>query len=257
MKKKVLLVEDEALLGELLSRTITGAGFKVVLITDGSKAIPAMVDEKPDIVLLDIILPNKNGYEILEEVVKDKELKQIPVIVISNSGQPVEISRILKLGVKDYIVKAQINPDDVVVKVREQLEKNNPNTDEQNTLKGKKILWAEDDELLGSILEKKFKTQESDLIHVKNGEGVLTYLKDNTADIVILDILLPGQDGLSVLKEIKSKDKTKDIPVVLLSNLNDPDHLAKSQEYGASKFLIKASLTLDEIIHNIAQILSA
>jgi DNA-binding response OmpR family regulator len=256
MNKKVLLIEDNDFLGELLSRTLTKEGFDVALVIDGSDAIAKMKEYKPDVVLLDIVLPHKNGYEILEEVVQDTELKKIPVIIISNSGQPVEISRVLKLGVRDYIVKAQINPEDVIAKIHQHLTFDIPATVTHTALQGKKVLWAEDDALLGDILEKKMQSQGAQIIHVKKGEDVLAYLEDETADIILLDLLLPGIDGIEVLKRLKANQKTKPIPVIILSNLNDKEHLAHSNEFGAERFLIKASLTLDDIVHHISETVS-
>jgi DNA-binding response OmpR family regulator len=124
------------------------------------------------------------------------------------------------------------------------------NTD---ALKGKRVLWAEDDELLGEILEKKLTAQGCILTHVGRGEEVLKFLENHEVDIVILDMLLPGIDGNEVLKRIKTDGKHQDLPVLILSNLNDKEHVAKSSEYGAAKFLIKASLTLDDIIQQVAE----
>ncbi len=123
-------------------------------------------------------------------------------------------------------------------------------------LQGKKILWAEDDALLGDILEKKMKSQGAEIVHVKKGEDVLAYTQDSTADIILLDLLLPGIDGIEVLKRLKANEKTKPIPVIILSNLNDKEHLTQSNQFGAERFLIKASLTLDDIVHHISETVS-
>jgi len=69
-------------------------------------------------ILLDILLPKKNGYQILEEMHGDEELKKLAVLVISNSGQPVEIKKILELGACDYLVKADFEPQEVIDKMR-------------------------------------------------------------------------------------------------------------------------------------------
>ncbi|MDP3958136.1 MAG: response regulator, partial [bacterium] len=119
--KKILIVEDEQILGDILLNKLYEEGYGAFWELDGEAGLAKMREVKPDLVLLDILMPKKDGYEVLEEMGKDPALKDIPVIVISNSGQPVEIERILKLGAKDYIVKAQFSPDEVLEKVEKYL----------------------------------------------------------------------------------------------------------------------------------------
>src|SRR3989338_10355535 len=120
---KILIIEDDVFLGDALSQKLKNEGFEVALSRDGAEGLDKIKSFVPEMVLLDIILHNMNGYEILEAKQKDPEIAQIPVIIISNSGQPVEISRALALGVKDYLVKAQFDPEEVLLKVRAQLDK--------------------------------------------------------------------------------------------------------------------------------------
>jgi len=77
----------------------------------------------PDLILLDIIMPKVNGFEVMEKMQKSPNLKEIPVIIVSNSGQPVEIDRAKKLGVKDWLIKTQFDPQEVIQKVIKQIGK--------------------------------------------------------------------------------------------------------------------------------------
>src|SRR3989344_7525554 len=120
--KKILIIEDDVFLGDVLMRKLNNEGYETSIARDGKEGLTKIKEIKPDLVLLDIVLPSMNGYEILEEKVKDPAIEPIPVIIISNSGQPVEINRVLALGVKDYLIKAQFSPDEVLVKARSVLE---------------------------------------------------------------------------------------------------------------------------------------
>src|SRR3989338_11333531 len=104
---RILIIEDDIFLGDVLVKKLNVAGYDARLSRDGVAGLKELRQWKPDLVLLDIILPQMNGYEILEAKQKDRTIASIPVIVISNSGQPVEINRALALGVKDYLVNAQ------------------------------------------------------------------------------------------------------------------------------------------------------
>lgn len=123
MSKKILIIEDDKILAELLEKKLKNAGFEVTLAFDGEEGLASLRANKPDLILLDIVMPQKNGLELMEEMNKNPETSptKIPVIVISNSGQPVEIDRVLKLGAKDYLIKTEFNPQEVIEKVIKQI----------------------------------------------------------------------------------------------------------------------------------------
>lgn len=123
MPKRILIIEDDKILSELMEKKLKTVGYEVTVAVDGEKGLEKIRAIRPDLVLLDILMPNKNGVEVMEEMNKEEgiSLAKIPVIIISNSGQPVEISRVLELGAKDYLVKASFNPQEVVEKVIKQI----------------------------------------------------------------------------------------------------------------------------------------
>jgi len=121
MAKKILIIEDEKIICDLLERKLTREGYSVVIATNGIDGLIKMREDRPDIVLLDIIMPKMGGFEVMEEMNKDETLKDIPVIVVSNSGQPVEIDRIKKMGAKDCLIKTEFDPQEVLEKVKKQI----------------------------------------------------------------------------------------------------------------------------------------
>lgn len=265
--KNILIIEDDVFLGDVLLEKFKKEGFEPTLSRDGAEGLAKIKELKPDLILLDIILPNMNGYEILEAKQKDPKIQKIPVIIISNSGQPVEINRALALGVKDYFIKAQFDPEEVMVKVRSFLKK----TEEEvggtteiglasngstGQLVGKKIMWVEDDSFLSDIIARKLSAEKCTLVRAKDGESALALVETENPDIILLDILLPGMNGFELLEKIKAIPAVKDIPIIMLSNLGQESDVEKGKSLGANRFLIKATLTLDEIITQIAELLS-
>lgn len=116
---KILIVEDEFFLRTILAKKLQAEGFEVETAVDGEEAVNKIVEIKPDAILLDLILPKKNGFEVLEEIKKDPYLSQIPVIVVSNLGQDIDIERAKSLGVRDYLIKAHTSLDLVTKKLKE------------------------------------------------------------------------------------------------------------------------------------------
>lgn len=112
--KKILLIEDDQHLTNLIKIKLEKEGYSVCAVPDGMNALTVLKKERPDILLLDFELPSKNGVEILGEIRENEETKALPVIVISNSGSPIEVFRFQKLGVKDYLIKAELNLDELV-----------------------------------------------------------------------------------------------------------------------------------------------
>ena len=119
--KKILIIEDEELLHNLLRKKLIAGGYNVSVSEDGQKGLDSMRKNIPDLILLDIVMPNKDGFEVMEEMQKDERLKNIPVIIISNSGQPVEIDKAKSSGAKDWLIKTELEPSEVIKKVKKQI----------------------------------------------------------------------------------------------------------------------------------------
>ena len=121
MIKKIIIIEDDKFLRELIARKLVQEGYKALESVDGEDGLKKIKDEKPDLILLDLLLPNIDGFEVLERVKADQSLGSIPVIIISNLGQKEDIERALKLGAVDYMVKAQFTPAEIIKRVKEAL----------------------------------------------------------------------------------------------------------------------------------------
>ncbi len=116
-KAFILLVEDDKFLRELLVRKLETVGFKVSAAVDGREALKKAKEELPDLILLDLVLPGIDGFDILKQIKEDSETSKIPVIILSNLGQREEVEKGLKLGADDYLIKAHFTPDEIINKV--------------------------------------------------------------------------------------------------------------------------------------------
>lgn len=115
---KILLIEDDKFLRELMARKLLTLNYDVSVAVDGEEGLQKIKEEKPDLVLLDLILPGINGFEVLEKAKSDPNTVAIPVIILSNLGQGDDIERGLKLGAKDFLVKAHFTPQEIVNKLQ-------------------------------------------------------------------------------------------------------------------------------------------
>jgi DNA-binding response OmpR family regulator len=120
---EVLIVEDDVFLRKILATKFGKEGFSVRAAADGMEAMTMMKQQVPDILLLDLILPKLNGFEVMTEMRTDPNLKDIPVIVLSNLGQEEDVERTKKLGAIDFLTKADFSINQIVAKVKEEYAK--------------------------------------------------------------------------------------------------------------------------------------
>lgn len=121
MKKSILIVEDDEFFRELLRKKFLASGFSIIEATNGEEGIDMAKQKKPDLIILDLLLPNIDGFEVLSKVKANPDTSSIPVIIVSNLGQQEDVERGLKLGAADYLIKSQFDIDQVVGKAENTL----------------------------------------------------------------------------------------------------------------------------------------
>ena len=119
---KILIAEDDPMVTKLYRAKLQLEGFEIIEATDGQDALQKL-SQKPDLILLDLMMPVMDGFEFLENIKKDPQHRNIPVIVLSILGQDVDIAKAKKLGAVDYLVKSEMTPKQVVEKIRQHLPK--------------------------------------------------------------------------------------------------------------------------------------
>jgi len=122
-KLKVLIVEDDMLMGSLLSEALWRYNLEPILARDGDAGLKELEKTIPAVMLLDLILPGINGFEVLERVKANAKTKNIPVVIVSNLGDKSDIERGMSLGAEDYLVKANMVPKEIVGKINSIVEK--------------------------------------------------------------------------------------------------------------------------------------
>lgn len=118
---KILIIDDDKELSTIFETTLTAGGFQVVAAYDGNSGLDKAKTEKPDMILLDQVLPDRKGNDILKALKQDDETKHIPVSMLSNFGQNELIQDAMNSGAVDYILKYQVEPDDLKNKVNQLL----------------------------------------------------------------------------------------------------------------------------------------
>jgi len=253
--QKVLVVEGNGAFGESLAKALTTAGYAATLAKTGTDGMKLIYDVLPHLILLDTDLPGMSGYDILAKKQSEPLLAKIPVFLMSTNGAPISMRQVPQGAVAEYVISFHGDASDIVGKVDRYFGhpiQQSAASPTAGSPARKKILWVEDDKLIGTILAKKLISSGFDLIHAKNGEEALEALKTIVPDVVVLDLILPGMSGFDILQKIRVMDgQLNDAPVMILSNLSKPSDIDKAKALGAKKFLVKAAASLDEIVAEI------
>ena len=259
--KTLILAEDDSFLASVITQKLEMYGAIVKHFTNGEECLQAVEESTPDLLLLDIYLPGLSGYQILDALATKKILPALPVIVISNSEQPIEIDKIKKLGIRDYIIKANFEPNEVVQKIMEALDINNDKTSKDTPMaiyesltpvfenvEVVRVLVVEDDPLLRNMLSVKLSNSHCPHMFSNDGLQALELAIQFEPQVIVLDLMLPGKDGFEVLAELKADERVKATPVIIFSNKSGDNEKSKAMELGASAYRVKAMTDLNELI---------
>ena len=115
--KTILVAEDEKFLRSIIKTKLSGAGFSVIEAKDGEEVLKHIQEGKIDLILLDLMMPNLNGFDVLKKLKADKKMSKIPVIISSNLGQMSDVDKAKKLGAVDYIIKSEVSINEILRKV--------------------------------------------------------------------------------------------------------------------------------------------
>lgn len=273
-KKHILVIEDEPSFRDILTKELLKEGYEVITAVDGIEGLEKMRKDRPDLILLDIVMPRKDGFSVLEEMMSEDELKDIPVVVLSNSGDIVELSRVKDLGAKEILIKTAFGPQELLGKVKPILYQDSPSPappshenkasasevaipPESSTQGGKlgRILLIEDDPFLWGLIRTKLMKEGFDVTVAQDGEKGIEEARKANPSLVLLDIILPDVNGFTVLERLKADQATAGIPVVVLSNLGQQEDLSRAKALGAKDYLIKAHYAPQQIVDKIKEIL--
>lgn len=262
-KKVLLVMSDQQMISQFL-KSFSLDGYEIFQSHDISAAIEETMHVRPDLVILDVKIDGVDGFDYLEalRMNPDPMIAKTPVIVASETGDLIEISRALKLGISDYFVKSRFDISQVVSKVKKQLGDTNlvapsttPTLTPSEAMAQIKLLIVEDDKFLRDLATQKLHQENFEVFSAVDGEQGITIAEKELPQVILLDILLPGIDGFEVLKRIRTNPSLKDTRVIMLSNFGQREDVEKAISSGADQFLVKANFTLDEIIQEVKNVM--
>jgi len=262
---KILVVEDDPMLVEIYEKKLTDAGFEVKVTANGASVKDEMLEWRPNLVLLDVVLPDLDGFEILEVIKKEDEIKDIPVYVFSNLSAREDIDRATGLGAAGFLIKSSFTPSQLAEEIKKILghgvssppqpaavpETQATETGSARESNGKRVLIIEDEDIFIEMFGEKLKQEGYEVVAAKNGKWGLKEAEAGGFDCVILDMMMPAMNGFEAIQELRANEKTKNIPIIILSNSALDSEVKKALELGANAYHIKTQITPGEVAEEV------
>ena len=234
----VLVVEDDPLSAKLLSTHLIDAGFPVEIAHDGEAGFEKARALRPAVITLDILMPRTDGWALLARLKADPQTALIPVVIVSILD---ERGKGFALGAAEYLVKP-VDPDELVRVVR-RFAPVLASADRKVT-----VLAVDDDPMVLELMQAVLEPQGFGVLKAGGGAEGLTMAREQSPDLIVLDLLMPEVDGFQVVEELKRDPLTLDIPIVILTaktlTSEDKDrlrggiaHLTRKGEFGRSEFI--------------------
>ncbi len=224
---KVLVVDDEKDSRDLMAHYLEDFGCRVYTATNGEQGLEAARDFKPDLITLDLMMPGMTGWEVLKRLKADRELRQIPVVVVSIvAGE----GRGRLLGAVDLVTKPFEREDLLRVLWRNLVRK-----------RGGRILVVDDDEAARTMLAQYLSSLGLEVVEASDGQEALEAIRMEAPDAVLLDLLMPVMDGMTFLQKLRSNPLHTGLPVIVLTAKELSRHEEKELADVASGVVLKGA----------------
>ncbi|MDH5183430.1 MAG: response regulator [Gammaproteobacteria bacterium] len=233
----VLVVDDDEPTRELITRYLVAEGINVIAAKNGAEAYNKAIRYKPDLITLDVMMPGKDGWAVLNQLKSDANLAEIPVVMMSmvdNQGLG------YALGAAEYLVKPVIRKSLVDVVKRSLVQSQN-----------KQIMIIEDDADMANLMIALLEDAKYEVWHTDAGQKALEHLEKNRPSMIVLDLIMPGMNGFEFLRILRGRKEFCDIPVIVLSSEELTDDVKQELESVAAELISKSVISPMRLVADI------
>ncbi len=264
MHKKILIFEADAMVVELLSRTLHQYGYAIETVADGASGLKKIADFEPSLILLSVELPLLDEAAFTAALARADGRPPIPVIGVLKQETPEAVALLERIGATDRLVTGQFDGPALTAKVEALImakmaeeRKTDPfyRAHAKKILKNKTLLVVEDEVMLQELIMKSLEKEGCRVLTAANGEEALQRIKEERPQLVIMDIVMPIKDGFEVMTELRQAEILPRLPIIVFSNLNRQEDIDRGLELGAKAFLVKSSVTPAELLEIVRDVL--
>ena len=235
----VLIIDDDPNARDLLSRTLVKEGYRIAVAPDGPSGLSLAAELEPDIITLDVMMPEMDGWAVLRELKADKSLDHIPVVMVSIVA---EDSLGYALGAHDYLSKP-IDRNRLIARL-----------EDIGIAKGSRVLVVDDDEDTREVLVRALSRDGFETDEAENGAVGLHRLAERPPDVVLLDLMMPVMDGFEFVQRLRESESLTETPIIVMTSKNLTESERELLTGLVQKILAKHEHGPDSIVHEIRRI---
>ena len=258
---KIIIVEDDPMISEIYQRKFIDSGFDVLVATSGDQVLTLAKNNPVDMILLDLIMPKMDGFEVIERLRKGEDYdKNIKIIVSSNLSQREDQEKATRLGADGFVAKSEYTPSELVAEVERllkmyerqrrneiRLDKNGKLKPEFRPEKAKKILLIEDEEIFIEMFGEKLMQEGFDVVSARNGAWGIKEAQNSYFDLFIIDMIMPNMGGKEIVEKIKMDERLKNIPIIVMSASVEDRVAEEAKKMGVECFFVKTKITPSDL----------
>ena len=220
---KILLVEDDSFIADIYKKKFESSGFEVLNITNGRAVLKAVDDQRFDIILLDLVIPEMSGLEVLKELRGPRYPASLPIVIFSNLSNPEDRELAVKLA-------------------------------QQSSLGKKRILFIEDEEVFVDMFVRKLEDEGYEVVIERNGtKGLERAQQEKNLDLIITDAMLPGINGKDLIAAIHQAPESSGIPIFVISASVDDDDMSEMLSAGAVRTYLKTKIVPSQLADEVTE----
>jgi CheY-like chemotaxis protein len=231
--KRVLLIDDSNTIRNFVGDMLQKKGLEVFLAENGLQGEEVAEEVKPDLILCDIEMPVKDGFETCKSIRKNKKLKDVPIVVLTAQKSQESFTKAIASGADDYLLKP-FKENDLLLKLKKHLV-----LDPIRLFRGKKVLIVEDSKTIRKVILAMLERMGFKVSVAEDGSQGEAVANAIIPDIILCDLEMPVKNGYEFCESIRKKEAFKEIPVIVVSSKRGKEHVKKALSCGASDYLPK------------------
>jgi signal transduction histidine kinase/DNA-binding response OmpR family regulator len=240
-KPLVLVIEDNLQASQLIQMYLQEAGYRTEVAKDGAEGLEKAKRLKPNVITLDMIMPIKDGWQVMKELKRHPICRNIPIIIISITD---EKKLGFGMGAIDYFVKP-VNKDELIIALRKvplkmHSEKQHP-----------KVLIIDDDRTAAELIQVMLEAEGYDVIKCMNGKDGVRVANAETPDLIILDLIMPDISGFNVAYQLKQHPNTRNTPIIILTSMEVDDDTKEQMNGFITTIMSKSKFTKKDLLREI------
>lgn len=264
---RIIIVEDDPMISEIYQKKFSESGYEVETAESGEQALKLLKQKHFDAMLLDLIMPRMDGFEVIKSVRNGNygDNKNIKIIIFSNLSQKEDQKKAMEVGADGFIVKSDFAPSELIKEFSHALnisneEKRNEAIQEKSNgiyeKNGKKrILLIEDEDVFIEMFGEKLKQDGFSVESANNGAWGLKEALSKDFDLFIIDMVMPAMTGEEIIEKLKLEERTKNIPIIVLSASVEEEKKKEVEKMGINEFFIKTQVIPSDLSKKVSEIL--